>query len=76
VVLKPNTDMVLLGGSYVTFDNIELTGFATSGGSGGNMVQIVNDHTAVEHAYFHGADTPRRRRWGERRSERWRRDRP
>jgi MYXO-CTERM domain-containing protein len=53
-VLAPNTDMVVLGGSYVTLDNVEMTGFATSGGSGGNMVQIVNDHSVVEHSYFHG----------------------
>jgi hypothetical protein len=53
-VLAPNPTMVLLEGSYVTFDNIELTGFATSAASGGNMVQIVNDNTVVEQCYFHG----------------------
>ncbi len=52
-VLHPSTQ-VLIWGSYVLFDDIELTGFATSGGSGGSIVQIANDHSQVERSYFHG----------------------
>src|SRR5208282_2189910 len=43
-VLSPQNIMVFIWGNYVTFDNIELKGFATSGGGGGNMAQIANDY--------------------------------
>lgn len=52
-VLRPS-DQVLIWGSYVLLDNIEFTGFATSGGSAGSIVQIANDHSQIEHSYIHG----------------------
>jgi hypothetical protein len=53
-VLSPQTTMLYIWGNYITVDNIELKGFATSGGSGGNMVQIANNGSVAEHMYLHG----------------------
>ncbi len=51
-------DMIFVYADYLTIDNIELTGFHTSGGSGGSIVGI-NDSSGnggdiVEHLYIHG----------------------
>jgi hypothetical protein len=48
--------MVYIYGSYVTLDNIEFTGFATSGGTGGGPVYmgLSNGFDVVENSYFHG----------------------
>jgi hypothetical protein len=52
---NPYNGMIEIGGSYVTVDNIEITGirFTVAGGTM-KGVQTTADHTIVENCYFHG----------------------
>jgi hypothetical protein len=50
-----NYAVVYLYGSYVTLDNIEIKGFGTALGKGGNYIELGgNGSQVVEHMYMHG----------------------
>jgi hypothetical protein len=49
-----SNNVIYMWGNYVTFDNIEVTGFHTSGGGGGNIIQMFNTGQVAEHIYAHG----------------------
>jgi hypothetical protein len=45
-------NIIWIAGDYVTFDNIEFTGYQQSGG--GNLIGVYGNNDEIEHFYMHG----------------------
>lgn len=45
-------NIIWIAGNYVTFDNVEITGYRQS--SGGNLVAVYANYDEVSNCYFHG----------------------